>query len=313
MSQDPVIHPKDVSSFLNSKVEDLTAELEQISDILISSYALTANLSIPYQNSSKSFGHVFKFKSQILKVLVIISLVVLSSGLIALFFTFIHSDDKIPIREMQTQFIIENLRGDAIDTWNSWKWASDSAMDVVISNQAQLPDSKIDIVRNAILSDEKITVDNSITHKGLKGTFSTYYRGWAGALDELRQASTKYSPPLSFNIILSDKDEGRIIIRLTNDVNSDGYSGYTKSTVSDNEILKSHITIYDADSLTDEQIATIVRHEFGHALGLGHSSAPEDLMAPIISATIPYISECNVEVLESLYDGHSEDSVVCQS
>jgi hypothetical protein len=213
---------------------------------------------------------------------------------------------------MQTQFIIENLRGDTIDTWRAWKWIPDSVMGVGIVNEANLDDSKIDVVKNAILSEEKITIDNSIAHKGPKGTSSIYYEGWVGALGGIKQA-TKYTPPELFNIVLSDRDEGRIVILLTNDINTDGYTGYTKSTVSGNEILKSYITIYGADSLSDEQLATIVRHEFGHALGLGHSTAPEDLMAPTIATTIPYISECNIEALQSLYDGYSGGSVICQS
>ena len=91
----------------------------------------------------------------------------------------------------------------------------------------------------------------------------------------------------------------------------DGYTGYTKSIVEESEILKSFITIYDVSNLSNEQLETITRHEFGHALGLGHSTAPEDLMAPSIDMTYPYISECNVAAIVDLYNG-AEDSTVCE-
>jgi predicted Zn-dependent protease len=63
--------------------------------------------------------------------------------------------------------------------------------------------------------------------------------------------------------------------------------------------------------LTDEELSTIVRHEFGHALGLGHSTAPEDLMAPNIDMTVPYISECNIDAIVNLYNG-VQGSTVCE-
>jgi len=45
---------------------------------------------------------------------------------------------------------------------------------------------------------------------------------------------------------------------------------------------------------------------------LAHSTAPEDLMYPTIETNFPYISECDVDAMEGLYDG-ANTSVVCES
>ena len=50
----------------------------------------------------------------------------------------------------------------------------------------------------------------------------------------------------------------------------------------------------------------------GHALGLAHSTAPEDLMAPTITTEFPYISECDVDAIVKLYDDGKSSQVVCE-
>ena len=54
-------------------------------------------------------------------------------------------------------------------------------------------------------------------------------------------------------------------------------------------------------------------HEFGHALGLAHSTAPEDLMYPTIETNFPYISECDIDAMKALYDGGNTSEVICRS
>jgi len=214
---------------------------------------------------------------------------------------------------LQSKYFIQNLRGDSLDTWKSWRLLG-TTMNVNIIAPNNISNEKINVVANAISSMEAQEIDDSLTHKGPKETSSLYYLGWQGALNDIasKVEPTKYQLPLEFNIMKSNGREGDIVITLSNIRDMDGYTGYTKSIVEENEILKSFITIYDVSNLSNEQLETISRHEFGHALGLGHSTAPEDLMAPTIDMTYPYISECNVAAIVDLYNGAEGSSTICE-
>ena len=220
------------------------------------------------------------------------------------------SSNDVEDSSLKTRHLIENLRGDTVDTWKSWRLVG-TTLNVNLLNAKGLSQDKINTINDAITSEKIFEIDDSITHKGPKGFSSKYYEGWAGALKQAQIEDTTYNIPTDFNVLTSTGGEGDIIITLSNLRDSDGYSGYTKSVVDGNEILKSFITIYDVDNLSEEELGTILRHEFGHAIGLGHSTAPEDLMAPNIDMTVPYISECNVDALRELYNG-IQGSTVCE-
>ena len=217
----------------------------------------------------------------------------------------LSSQESSPIK---TKFFIENLKGDTVNTWKSWRLVGTS-MNVNIVSPRSMEEDKIDVIIDAIKSEESIDVDDSLTHKGPRGTSSTFFKGWTGALKDASNTESLYNIPTDFKVIRRSGGEGDIIITLSNIKDNDGFTGYTKSIVDGNEILKSFITIYDISNLNDEELSTIVRHEFGHAIGLGHSTAPEDLMAPTIDMTIPYISECNIAAINDLYSGIQGDTV----
>jgi hypothetical protein len=241
-----------------------------------------------------------------LSLLPVVVLLILVSGLGNSIIDYTN-DESTPLK---TRHLIENLRGDTVDTWKSWRLVG-TTLNVNILNAKGLSENRVDVIKNAIISEDSLEVDDSVTHKGPRGFNSNYFLGWQGALKYAAIEDTLYNIPTDFNVLTSNGGEGDIIITLSNLRDGDGYTGYTKSVVDGNEILKSFITIYDVTNLSDEELSTIVRHEFGHALGLGHSTAPEDLMAPNIDMTVPYISECNIDAIVNLYNG-VQGSTVCE-
>lgn len=244
--------------------------------------------------------------SKIYLSLSIISFISLS-GFFVLTFTTTESNN------LQSSYVVENLRGDKIDTWKVWN-LGDHTLNVNIINHANLSDEKLLIIKNVILSEKFQKIENSLTHSGPAKTFSTYYEGWAGAVNYIysRNPSTLYNIPTTFNVFQSDDEKGDIIITLKNFRNTDGNTGFTRTVVEENQILKSYITIYDADSLSNAGLEIITRHEFGHALGLIHSTDLIDLMYPVISYDLPLISPCNVQSLELLYEGNIDTEIICE-
>ncbi len=215
------------------------------------------------------------------------------------------------LSNLKSKYVIQNLRGDTVDTWVSWRIVEDRILSVSIVNTAKLDEKKIDVVKDVILSAESVELDDSLLNKGPQGTSSTYYKGWKGALSSISQP-TEFVIPSKLEVIQGSKLNADIAIELTKLKDADGLSGYTKSIADGNQILKSQITIYQADTLSDTQLSAIVRHEFGHAIGLAHSTAPEDLMAPVIKTSYPYISDCDIDAITTLYDGKKGSEVICE-
>ncbi|MGI0087306.1 MAG: matrixin family metalloprotease [Nitrosotalea sp.] len=211
-----------------------------------------------------------------------------------------------------SNYVIQNLQGSVVNTWVSWNLVQGQVLHVNIVNDANLPEDKINAIKDAILSSGTVTVDNSLLNEGPSGTTSTRYKGWDGALANLKNDPTKFYIPQSFDITEDKSGAGDIVLTLTNDQNPDGLSGFTKSVADGNQILKSKITIYVASRLSGAQLSAITRHEFGHALGLAHSTDPQDLMHAVIRTDYPYISGCDIAAIKGLYEGDERSQVLCQ-
>lgn len=147
-----------------------------------------------------------------LGVLYILPVLVVSTLLI-LFVTYVVYEDPDQKMGFSSHFVIENLRGDTIDTWLLWQLVEEQVLYVNIID-SDYSKEKIAAIRNAIQSDETIDIDDSLLHKGPKGSTSTYYYGWSGALNDI-STSTQYIIPTQF-VIMEDPRGGDITITLTN-------------------------------------------------------------------------------------------------
>lgn len=223
--------------------------------------------------------------------------------------SFANSDSNAPLH---TQYLIQNLKGDTTETWVSWNLIPNKSLTFTIVGESLVSEDKVNTIKDVVLSEKSLQIDNSLLHKGLKGTTSTYYMGWQGAMNQASQNPTKMVVPKTFEYVSPTNGIADITIKLVSQRNGDGYTGYTKSVVDQNQILKSTITIYDIENLSTSQISTIVRHEFGHAIGLAHTTATEELMAPTITTDYPYISPCTVDAITALYDGNQKSEVICE-
>lgn len=223
----------------------------------------------------------------------------------------IQGDEEL--KPITSSYLIQNLRGDAVETWLAWRIPEERQFHIHIQNSPQVTDERAKIIFDVIMSTESLEIDDSFLHKGPKGTTSTYYLGWYGALNSLDD-KTKFGIPKNLHFHITDQGEGDVIIELKSYQNGDGYSGVTRNIAdqNNNQILKAIITIYDVGSLSENGLETIVRHELGHAFGLAHSTAPEDLMYPEIRTAYPYISPCILDAIVFLYDGGESSQVVCE-
>jgi hypothetical protein len=281
-----------VNQILKERIHRLENKKDVLEDILVNE---VSNIR------SKQTEHSYKYTlSYIIVAIAIISVVSSYAALIT------HYDTDTS-QQIKTRYVVENLRGDIVQTWKLWNVDQSAQITVGIKNAHLVDQNKLYTIKNAILSTETKQINN-IPNMGT----TKYFLGWQGALNEASMTSTKYVIPTQFRIVESDTGTGNIIITLLTERDQDGYMGYTKSIVDGNEILKSQITIYDVNNIGDVELAALVRHEFGHALGLGHSTAPEDLMAPTINLELPYISECNVSAIRTLYDGMTSGEVMCE-
>ncbi|MDE1763472.1 MAG: matrixin family metalloprotease [Thaumarchaeota archaeon] len=248
------------------------------------------------------------------KTILKVELIVLPILAILLFYgTTNHYQTNIldPTDPLKTRYLIENLQGQAGDTYKHWNIAENTPLTVSIVNPDHLSQEKINVIKEAILSTTPMHINNDLLGKSPQDGTSEYYEGWKGALNTIK--GTEFYVPNQFSVIESDSGPGQIVIVLSHLEDPDGYSGYTRSVVDDSQILKSFITIYDADKLSDNRLAAVVRHEFGHALGLPHANDPQDLMHATIQTNYPYISECDITAVQSLYDGNTDGNAYCRT
>ena len=202
--------------------------------------------------------------------------------------------------KLDTVFYIENLKSKKTDSGFFWHIMKNRILNVNVINSDEYPD-KLDLIENAIMSEE--------THKDSRHTkvynSELLFMGWKGALNYAKSLKdTKLNLPTDFNFSESGSSDSDIVIKLTSLTNGEGFLGQTRILVDveNNQILKSYITIYDVDNLSNEEFLVVIRHEFGHAIGLSHSDNRDDLMYVEVNTKFPFITEYDIEALLNIYD-----------
>jgi predicted Zn-dependent protease len=313
---------------LRTKLEQLTSELnkttEQIqlleifdnskSEIIFTQSEQEISELIRKQNTISHEIITIKKKIQKLsaKTILKVELLILPIVIVLLFFVATNYT-ILPVEQnstIKTHYVIEDLQGNSLGDYKHWSIISGTPLTVNIKNHAQVSDQKIQDVENAIMSTDGSTQNGSPLYNSVSAMKSEYFQGWQGAV-QTAYSNTKYLIPEKFNLIQSDNSEGDIVVTLSTVKSEDGYSGVTRTIVNGNQILKVFITVFDSNKLTDNQLESTVRQEFGHALGLPYTENPEDLMHESITTSQSYISECDVNALQKIYNDVKPPSNFC--
>ena len=175
--------------------------------------------------------------------------------------------------------------------WNElrkWKELNDNIIPVLIVRDAKISQQHVDMVEDVINS------------KQIKKSGRTLYLGWNEGIRVISESFGVKVPTLQ----IQNKLEGpeSITIYLMDKSSNEGYNGYTDLFYdSHGNIQKAFVKIYNTDELGDTELESIVRHELGHALGLGHTDAKNDLMQPVINMNHNAISILDLLALVSIY------------
>ena len=162
-------------------------------------------------------------------------------------------------------------------------WKESQSIPVVITSNFHIEDRKIQTIKGVIESEKQ---DNQ------------EFFGWNQALLFIYEKTRTNIPLLKLTENVRD---AKIIIKLSKFDSPKNTDGSTQYHVIDKKISQATIIIYNSDKLKLEQIEIVVRHELGHALGLGHTTNRFDLMYPVISSEHGLISMLDLKTLSEIY------------
>lgn len=167
-----------------------------------------------------------------------------------------------------------------------WGFGSEKIIYVLINSESEISENKKAIINDVIMSDKVVMMD-----------YQKYFKGWQGALEQI-----PYSDKNPIKLVFTDEENRTNIISINLKDESSEFDGFTKFELNKNKIVRSDITISNFKNLNDMEFEKILRHEFGHGLGLAHSENINDIMAPILDQVNPYITYDNISTLSLLYD-----------
>jgi len=173
------------------------------------------------------------------------------------------------------------------DELRIWKESADNKIPVLIIRDAKVSETQVDIVEDAINSKEK-------------NSGRTLFMGWNEGIKEISNSFGVNVPTLEIQHKL-DRTEA-ITIFLKDKPSQNNFNGYTNLFYDKNgKIQRALVTIYNTDELNKTELESIIRHELGHALGLGHTNVENDLMQPKINMNFNAISLLDLQALANIY------------
>ena len=174
------------------------------------------------------------------------------------------------------------------DELRAWKQVKDNTIPILIVRDANVSEKQVDLVEYTINSKETTNSEKKL------------FQGWNEGIKEVSKSFGVTVPNLQVQYKLDISES--ITIYLMEKTNSEGYDGYTNLFYDQNgKIQKALVKIYNVDELDDIQLKSIIRHELGHALGLGHTDAKNDLMQSIINMNHNTISLLDLQALARIY------------
>jgi len=253
----------------------------------------------------KTVQSLYKDNVQVLSFIILVGALFLFINL-----EFVDTAEALQSRD-RVHNVDANQREYTIDTAMPWRLAEGDVLHVSILNANEFPEAT-EIIKKVLSFEEVIKIEGSLHHTDSKESTTTYYNGWTGALKAASFEKTSLYIPINFNIVEFGNEDADVIIDLTPFKSGNVYSANT-NIVNDkhNQLHKVYITIYEVDQLSLNYIRMITTHEMGHALGLAHSTDPNDIMFPTLQTNHSFLSECNVKAIVELYNRAMNSKIEC--
>ena len=162
-------------------------------------------------------------------------------------------------------------------------WEEQESIPVAIMSDFDIEDNEIQSIKEVIESQKQNNQE---------------FFGWNQAILFISEKTSTSIPLLK---LTENIEESKITIVLTKSAGPKNMGGFTQYQIIDEKISQATVIIYNFDKLKQEEIETLVRHELGHALGLGHTTNSFDLMFPEIDLEYNLISIFDLNTLSEIY------------
>ncbi len=167
--------------------------------------------------------------------------------------------------------------------WNYLMPWDVSEINVIIQSDFDVDDHTIDTITSVIES----PIQND-----------EQFFGWNNAISFI---SDKIDTEIPLMKIIDEKKESQIMIFLTQNPGPDNMDGFTKYKIENETIERVVVILYNVDEMEQNELEMVTRHELGHAMGLGHTTNPFDMMFPAIDAEFSMISMFDLGALSEIY------------